>query len=354
MFNKIILFAPVSIGLNHTLVKIFKKISGNVELFDVRNSLSASNFKINAQMFRFPDKYRIIWEKSFFNKINKIFINKINLDKPDIIFVYNSEFLLPETCKIIKDKNIKLVFFMADNPYYTPMNRYYLSLLIYADLILSPDSFWISQMKTLGFKNVKYFTSGIDSENYFKLEQHEINKFIEIPSHELLYVGTNYVDGWGYKKALFMNNFVDFNFQIYGNRHWKKWFQFFPELEGHFTLSGYIPTKTVNTMFNKSKLIPIDGNPAILNGFHLRLLEALGSGAMPLTEFRNDINDILLKDCNVKLPQIDNYSKAKELANYYLSNDKEREALVNELRNFTLSHYSYEKNSQRLLEYLNN
>ena len=92
---------------------------------------------------------------------------------------------------------------------------------------------------------------------------------------EILYVGSSYLNSWGYKKALLMSRFTGFNFRIYGNSAWKRWFSFFPELEWVYNESGFIPQAKINRMFNMTKLIPVDGNPGILNGVHLRVSEAL-------------------------------------------------------------------------------
>lgn len=44
---------------------------------------------------------------------------------------------------------------------------------------------------------------------------------------EILYVGMFYIDSWGYKKVKFLNYFIDFDFYIYGNDDWERWFKDF-------------------------------------------------------------------------------------------------------------------------------
>jgi spore maturation protein CgeB len=177
---------------------------------------------------------------------------------------------------------------------------------------------------------------------------------LDFEATEIMYTGMSYVNSWGYKKAMLMNQFTSLNFKLYGNSMWKRWFRFFPQLESHYIESGFIPTVLLNKMFNKTKLIPVDGNPAILNGFHLRLFEALGSGALPLTEYRKDIETLLFKNSGIKIPLIKDYNKASDLANYYLKNESERKETVHSMNAYVLQEYSVLKNAERLLEFLDN
>ena len=352
MYNKALILSPGKYSITNELINNFNYIAREVEYLDIRNSISKNKTFINTQMFRFPNKIRSKWDSYFLQQINAFLKKTILETSPDIIAIYNNEYFLPETIRWVKSKSIKIVFFMGDNPYYTPTNKYYLQLLTYADLILCPDTFWIHQLSVLGINCAIYFTIGIDSKNYFPLSSRELKDSSGYPETELLYVGMNYVNTWGLKKAMFMNSFSGFDLKIYGNKHWIKWFELYPDLEPHFVLSGFIPTKTLNIMYNKTKIVPIDGNPGLLNGFHIRLVEALGAGAFPLSEYRKDINDRFLKKSKIKLPQISDYSKASDLVSYYLKNEKERKEIVENVRSFVLREYSCEYNAQRIKTYL--
>ena len=337
-------------SLYNSILDVIKELSVEATGFDIREEIYPSYFKIHAQMFRFTNNIRSHWEKIMFQKINSIILKKIETYDPDLVLVYNSEYLLPETCSEIK-KRAKMIFFMGDSPYYTHINNYYLACLGYADLILAPDTFWLGQLNTLGLHNTSFFCPDIDSKSYFIIE--DPGQLSSIPEHEILYVGGCYVDSWGYKKALLMSRFTSFDFKFYGNSKWERWFRFFPELKNHFIESTFISTSELNRMFNRVKLVPVDGNPAILNGFHLRAYEALGAGALPLIEYRRDVDEKLFNGCNVNLPVIKDYSKASSVAEYYLKNEKERKETVLALRNHIAKNFNKEINAQRLSEWLN-
>ncbi len=348
-FNKTLLLCPEKYSLFRSFSDVLKVVSNEVVGFDVRKKIDKRSFRFDAQMFRFPNKIRTKWEDHFFGKINKLILEEFKRVKPDLVFIYNSEFLLPETCEMMK-KDSKLIFFMGDSPFYTPANNYYLTVLSYADLVLAPDSFWLEQLNTLGITKTAFYLNAIESDSYFELEKSKIE---DIPETDVMYVGMCYVNSWGYKKALLMDQFTNFNFKLYGNTVWKRWFNYFPELENKFSLSGHIPTEKLNKMFNKTKLIPVDGNPAIINGVHVRALEALGSGALPLMEYRKDIDTLIFKEFGKDLPLIRNYSKASEVASYYLKNDTERKDLAAAMKDFISKKYSVQNNAAIITDLLN-
>lgn len=349
-YSKSLLLCPKRYSLFNTFTETLKVISDEVVGLDVSARIAARDKKINTQIFRLPFKLRSKWESYFLNKVNKIILEDFEKHKPDLVFVYNSEFLLPETCEYIK-KKAKLIFFLGDSPFYTPTNNYYLSLLQHADLILSPDSFWLEQLNMTGIMKTCFFLPSIDHSSYFQLKADSIGK--EIHETDILYVGNSYLDSWGYKKALLMNHFVNYDFELYGNPAWKRWFKFFPELEKKYTGVDHILTEKLNKMFNKAKIIPVDGNPGIINGIHARALEALGSGALPLIEYRKDLDNIIFKGFGSELPFIQNYSKAKDIAQYYLSHDTERKDLTVKMKDFINAKYNPKDNAALILDNIN-
>lgn len=349
-FHKSLLLCPSTYSISNSFAELLGSLSDEYKTFDIRKKISNINLKIRSQIYRLPFAFRREWEARFFVNINKSILEEIKLTEPDLVFVYNSEFLLPDTCALIK-KKAKLIFFLGDSPFFTPQNDYYLTCLKYADLILAPDSFWIFQLNTIGVKQTLFFVPGLDASSYNRISN--VKSLVNTKSCDIIYTGACYLNSWGYKKVLLMNQFTVFDFMIYGNSAWKRWFSYFPELESHYNESGFIPVDKLNIMFNKAKLMPVDGNPAIFNGFHIRMLEALGSGVLPLVEYRSDVENFVFKDSEVMVPFIRDYSKARDLANYYLRNDNERAELASSLRSFIVTFYSPVRNSERIIDRIN-
>lgn len=348
-FERALLLCPAQYSLSNSLREILGHLAGEVRYSDIRSAISSRIMKLNSQAFRLPHGIRSRWEKYFLEKVNEMILTQVEEFRPDLVVVYNSLYMVPETCRSVSSRS-KLVFFMGDSPFYTPQNNYYLSCLPHADLVLSPDSQWQQQLVTMGLEQTVYFVPGVDKSSYFRISPDGAPAGDERAG--VLYVGSCYLNSWGYKKALLMSGFTRFNFRLYGNSAWRRWFPFFPELERVFTGSGFIPQGEMNRMYNSASVIPVDGNPGIINGVHLRMFEALAAGALPLIEYRNDVDNLLFRGFEGQLPLMRDYRKAGDMAEYYLNNDRERAELVSRMDEFLAREYSHELNALRLAEAL--
>ncbi len=348
MIEKSLILCPERISLNRIMTSILAGFSGKVTTFDVGSAIGRNRLFVNTQMRRFSYGVRNRWDTYFLRLANEYILGEVSRSGPDLVMVYNSEFLLPETCLRIRKKS-KLIFFMGDSPFYTPQNDFYLACLSYADLVLVPDTFWMAQLNTMGLDRTIHFIPGIDQTDYHELPGNEAGEEEET---DILYAGTSYKNSWGYRKAALMSSLSGFKTRIYGNDAWERWFPFFPELKPLFQRSEYIPSAKLNRMFNRTKIIPVDGNPSIINGTHLRLLEALAAGALPLIEYRKDVVDEIFRDSGINLPVIRSYREAPEVASYWLSNEQERLKTVRSMRAFLQDKYSAEKNAVRIRERL--
>ncbi len=338
---KVLLLVPKRYSLYESFESIFS--NGDIESFfvDYQHIVGKWENRVHMQYFRFPDKWRLKWEAYYFEKINKFYREEFQRVKPDLVMVYNDELLVPETVEYFKERGAKVAFFLGDHPFYTNFNRYYLSLLFLADAIYVPDSFWMKQLAKMGLKKLYFFQTDLPRNQYYK-KVLPARLYDELKS-EVLYVGVSYSNSWGYKKARFLDHFTPFDLKIYGNKHWKKFFRFFPGLEPHFwERTEYIPISRMNEMYNAAKIIPVDGNPGILAGLHQRVWEALGAGALPLMEWQDDLTEIFGNE--VDLPAVKSYDDIEEMTRYYLDHEEKRVELVNWMRNLVDEKYAPEKN----------
>ncbi|MBK7733702.1 MAG: glycosyltransferase [Bacteroidales bacterium] len=348
MTDRSLILCPSRVSLNRILTSILEKMSGEVKTFDVKAALGKNRLFINTRVKRFSYSVRNRWDRYFLKLANELIMAEVSAYRPGIVIVYNSEFLVPETCDRIREIS-KLIFFLGDSPFYTPQNDYYLACLAHADLILVPDSFWIAQLNMTGLDRTMHFIPGMDETVYHRLPHSEADGEEET---DILYVGTSYKSSWGYRKAALMSRFAGFRTKIYGNDAWERWFPFFPELEPLFRRSEFIPSEKLNRMFNRTKIIPVDGNPSIINGAHLRLLEALAAGALPLIEHRKDVEDEIFRDAGIRLPIFKSYNEAAEIAAFWLSAESERIKTVDLMRAWLIERYSPESNAERISEKL--
>jgi len=305
--------------------------------------------RLEVQMFRLPDRVRSKWEAHYLGKINRWYLRQFAAHQPGLVFIYNNEMLLPETLRWLKERQVQIAFLLADNPLYTFTNRYNLTILEYADAIFVPDTFWQQQLKKMGLQPVHHFLLPLP-DGYYPTEQitsEERRSF----TADALYVGMGYKDAWGYKKARFLSYFADCKLRIFGNEAWERWFPFFPELRPCFIKRDtLIPTEQLNKMYNCAKIIPVDGNPGIMNGIHLRVLEALAAGTLPLMEWNADVDFIFEEVAD--LPVVKDYQGIPEMVRCYLADEAARKRKVEEMRACYARRYSQELAGRYLLDCL--
>ncbi|MGC9375622.1 MAG: glycosyltransferase family protein [Bacteroidales bacterium] len=321
-----------------TFEQIFRKTGFETRSLDYRSQISPIKSKINTQIFRLPHRYRQKWNNYFLKKINNWYIKQFRETKPDLLFIYNNEMLLPETLLWLKKQKTKIVFFLGDNPLYTHTNSYNLTILQYADLILVPDTFWEFQIKKMGIDNAIHFLTPLPTDEYHPVESANTKKY----EKDVFYLGMSYKDSWGYKKARFLSYFTEFDLKIIGNDAWERWFKFYPELKSKFELQkGFMPTKELNQRYNAAKIIPVDGNPGIFNGIHARVTEALAAGTLPLMEYNNDM-DFIFEGVN-DLPAVKDYRQIPEMAKWYIEHNQARKAKVEEMTKVYEEKYNMER-----------
>lgn len=263
-----------------------------------------------------------------------------------MVLVYNDSMLLPETVQYFK-KTARTVFYLGDNPYYTWTKPLFLNLLMEADYIFAPDTMWVEQLKMLGLKHIYFeIIGGWDKRFYFPMEPSPQDR--EKYSSDLLFIGNSYVLNWGFKRTLFTNQFADLDIKIYGTKQWLRWLTYFPDLQKRFILQeNPIGLEQVNLMSNCCKLYPVDANPGLLHGLHARIFDCIGSGILPLVEYRKDLDDVFK---NTGIPKIYNYNDANSLAKHFLNNEKERLELIEHLRKYVAQHYLPNHGIERMFE----
>ncbi len=341
---KLILISIQSYSLTSLIVQGFENSGWEVKVIDPKNYTSLTDLRRQHLYMRLPVKYFGNALSRIQAKLNQKYIEIVEKEKPELVLVYNDMQMLPETAKKIK-KISKLVFYFGDSPYFVHKRPYNLPTFLQADYIFAPDTFWIEQMRVIGIKNIDYLLWGYSKiTNYItELKEEERNEF----GNDIVYVGRNYHDTWGYKKALLFSKLTDLDLKIYGDSSWIKWFSSFPELEKKVVLRKRPLTfDEVNRVYNSSKITVVDGNPGILNGIHLRVFEAIGSGILPVVEYRKDIPLIF---GSLEIPVIKDYSEAKEIVNFYLSNEKKRKELALDLRSYINITYTPELAAKQII-----
>ncbi|MBI1781997.1 MAG: glycosyltransferase [Sphingobacteriales bacterium] len=282
-----------------------------------------------------PNKVRKVWKEPYIKKVNEGYRQVFDKEQPNLVFIYNNQLIEPETVKYFRTKS-KIVFFLGDNPFYTPTHDSNLAILFHADYIMSPDTFWIKQLEQVGVQNLHFGVFGFNEDVFYPFQPSAAD-YVKYKC-DMAYVGTAQKNAWGYKRFLFLNNFLNLDLKAYisGDSYNSKWKKYFPELEAKIVPYDSFNPGFNNLLSNCSKIYPVDLVPSLFNGVHIRIMDCIGSGIMPLIDYSTDL-DIVFKDH--ALPYIKNYNEAERIARHYIKNDTERETLMKGVRQMVKEKY---------------
>lgn len=332
---KVILFVPEIYSLCEMLQDGFEANGGTVIIADYQKLINHRVNRFYEKTSGLPKRITKYWKQAYFKLINKEYIEFCNREKPDLVVIYNNQFFYSETIEKLK-RDSKIVFILGDNPLWSKTFDYNLTILKSADLVICPDSHWQFELSMVGIPNIVCDYIGYSKKRFFPVS---VIPEVLLKKYEsdLLFIGRNYDGSSGYKRALFLNSFAGLNLKVFGTGAWDKWLNDFPALKPHFYPGkGRISQEELNFAINSAKIYPIDQNTGIINGLHLRIFEAIGAGALPLVEWRKDVDDVF----EGLLPVIKKYSESKEIAKYYLESDKTRIETIEALRKHIESRYT--------------
>lgn len=333
---KALLFVPQEYSLAEMLLEGFELNGWNASIVDYKKIIPRRINRFYEKTLSLPKKITKHWNKKYFNRINKAYVEYFEREKPDLVLIYNNQFFFPETIDKIK-KHSKIVFFLGDNPLWSRTFDFNLAILKHANLVISPDSSWQFELTSIGIPNVVCDYIGYSKKHFFPSD--EIPEAIKQKYDcDLLFIGRNYGDSSGYKRTQFLSSFEGMNMKIFGSEEiWYKWLNFFPELNKHFSLvTSRISNEELNYAMNCAKIYPVDQNTGIVNGIHLRVFETIGAGTLPIVEWRKDI-DTVFGDL---LPSFKKYSEAKSIAETFLNNESLRKHTITKLREHIDSNYT--------------
>jgi spore maturation protein CgeB len=321
-----------------------------VEVHDLDYESLFSNF-VNSFVKKYealPNRIKSIWKKRYIRHINEGYLNEYEKWSPELVIIYNNQFIHPEVLGSFK-KRSKIVFYLGDNPLYTPTSIYNLHILFLADNIITPDSFWCEQLKRMGISNVFFDCVGFDPEIYHQLSvpEDQYNTF----KSEMVYVGTAHKHNWGYKRFLFLNQFRKFDIRIYmsGNGYDRHWKTFFPGLKEKVIRHDRFDHNFNNLVYNCSRISPVEQVPSLFMGVHIRIFEILGAGCFPLCEYSHDLEQVF---AGLDVPFIKDYREAEAIGNYLLSNNDFRAGLVTSMRSVVNERFSGKAVVKRMIDRL--
>ncbi len=280
-----------------------------------------------------PRRIRKYWEEPYIRKTNENYLEIFREFAPDLVFIYNNQLVAPGLLEEFR-KKAKIAFMLGDNPLYTPTSIYNLHILFQADYVISPDTMWRDQLGRLGVRNVVFDCFGFNSELYHPMEVSAADR--QRYQTDFIYVGSASKTNWGYKRALFLNQFTGFNFKAYiSGAGMERWFGFFPDLAEKVQPHDRFDPGFNNLVYNCSKIAPVEQVPSLFNGIHVRVFDILGAGILPLCERSSDLEMVFGMD----IPLIRDYREVPEMARYWLEHEAPRKECVQRMRARAMENY---------------
>ena len=156
-------------------------------------------------------------------------------------------------------------------------------------------------------------------------------KFYPSPKEELksdiLFVGSNWHDRTSLRYAIEEG----FNVSVYGYN----WKGIIPD---NMYKGQYIPNSILNQYYSSAKIVLNDHRPDMKkHGFiNNRIYDATASGALVISDYIKEIDEIY----QGSIPMYKNKEELKNILNYYLNNEDERQKLAQRARQITLKEFT--------------
>lgn len=341
---KVLLFFSGKDSLSRSFYKGFVDNSFDVKIINFQDFQNDFRNTLYERSILIPKKYRKIIEKDYFSSIQKKYLEIVQREQPDLVLIYNDQMVEASTVKEIRNK-ARVGVYLADSPFFLQRREHILPMLFETDHVFAPDSFWIEQLKAIGLRNASFLLGGYYPEDDRDIIISDEDRLTF--TSDLFYLGSAYNDSWGYKRALFLSKFVGTDIKIYGPPNWEYWFTYFPELKTKMVLGERISSATVMKIMKCCKLYPVDSNPGIINGLHVRVLDSIAAGLLPLVENKKDLETAFP---GFDIPVIRNYNDIPNLVNKLLDDDNKRINLIGHLQEYLKEFYNPGKVVSQLLE----
>ncbi|MBK6931691.1 MAG: glycosyltransferase [Saprospirales bacterium] len=340
---KCLLIAPLRYPFIDSIVSGLKANGMEIKAVDYQDFFSTRANQRYNNYSALPRKIRNLWEAPYIKKANAEYRRVFDAFKPDLVFIYNNQLVLPELLENFR-KSARIAFMLGDNPLYTPTSIYNLHILFQADYVISPDTLWRDQLTRLGVRNVVFDCFGFNSDVYYPMEVPEQDR--KTYHSDFIYVGSASKTNWGYKRVLFLNIFKDLDLKAYiSGSGLERWYDFFPGVRSKIIPHDRFDAGFNNLVYNCSKIAPVEQVPSLFNGIHVRVFDILGAGILPLCEYSADLAEVF---SGIDIPLIKNYAEGVEMARFWLDNEQRRVACVQAMRARVLQRYTPEMVIERM------
>jgi len=276
---------------------------------------------------------------------------KIDGFKPEYFISFNEASLYPQTHEAIRAKGIRVIKFIADNPF-DPLRYSFLPIsLKYCDLILVHDKIWIPSIQRVApSAKVEKITcgGGVDKDVFYPFPAEKINEADRAKlACDVAFTGESYnMRGEAGYRSDILDFLGDFDVRIWGDVGWHKRFSYYKNLE-RFYKGARLPIEDLLKLYSLATVNLNMPSPQIFTGFQPRTFEIAAARGFQIVDWREELDEVFTEDELVTFKTI---PELIEKVNYFKRNPEKRESYVENAYKKVIAEYTWEKQILNVME----
>lgn len=304
---KVLIFGNNYFQLNESVAAAFLSLGWTVSILDYRDTAFEKTSSRNPCRKK---KYR-----SRFEAIDRNLREKIESEKPDLLFTFSGNVLLSQRLRWLRKRGIKLVLYLLDSIHTLSTTQSGLELY---DLVYAYEP---TDIPFIAGKNPRVFflPPGYHPDFYRPLEREE-------KRYDIVFVGTPYGGRLELLNSLLKGAVkLDLRVALVG-KYWHRGlrhpiFKFrYPFIHRYVLKNGAIGPREVNLLYNRGRIVLNHHFISDGTGVNPRLFDIAGSASFQLVDERETLGRMFTRK-----EEIETYSSVDELvekARYYLDHPR--------------------------------
>lgn len=346
MRKKVLINVPWFYGIDESIKKAFEWSGFEVILLNNRIILSIQE-KIaqkigNKFSFIKPISNPIL--KYYLLRENHDFLNLIQREKPDIIFIIKGEHLFPDTIKTLKSQfSMPVISYIWDDPFYAyagqfsddyRKNNFVKGMHLY-DYIFVYDPHYAGRLNQHGIKNVSYLPLATNPSKYRPviLTEQEKDKY----GFDLCFVGTPHPN-----RIELLDSISGFNLGVFGDARWERLHK--PYYKGRADVEKALK------IYSASKIVLNIHDPDAVYGVNTRTFNIPACGAFELVDYKKEIDNLFTKE---EIVYYTNVSDLKTKIKYYLERPEKRKTIAERGKEKVLKNHTWHHRIEQVVNELN-
>jgi len=272
---------------------------------------------------------------------NAYFLETVRQAKPDLVFILNGDFLMPETLAEVRLCGIPVFVFHADNPF-PPYPNHRPELLpcgLECDCYFIWSRLLVNHLEQMGIRRVEYLPFAWDAE-IFPYQQMPAKPDYD---YDLLFIGN-----WSKERETLLTPLSKrYKLAIWGPDYWGKRTRAASPLRKCWrgkTLTG----KEAAEMLRKTRIaLNVLNEHNLPDGVNMRNFELAGCGAFSLATRTEGALGIFPE--GLAGAYFSTHDELREQIDYYLHNDKKRQDMVEEAHAIVAGEHTYLHRVQKII-----